>query len=555
MKQFNKYVEGVLSGKIVACEFIKLAVQRHVDDLKKDWGYMFDEDRVKKAIQFAELCRHWKGSKAGERIILEPWQRFYIGSLFGWVHKESGLRRFRDSYMQVARKNGKTTMLAICSLIHLVLDNEEGAQVFCGATKEEQARILTNDVAQIILKTPELRRRFRLFKHKDKYSRTIYKKTNSIVAAIGSDSKTQDGFDPSMGNIDEFHEHKTDALLNVIKSGMGSRVQPLLNIITTAGFNKNFPCYTMKRKTSIEILKGVKSDDTFFCMIFEMDEGDDWKDKENWLKPNPNHGVSVIPQFLRDEFNKALNEGSSTEVNFKTKHLNAWVDAPETWIQDEIYLKNNHGMDPKDLEGQECYGGLDLAKSIDLNAFSLYFPEEKAFLRWFFMPEEKGRDRDNKDGVDYVAWENQGFVEFTPGNIVDHRYLIKKIIDLRAIYDIKSIAFDRYLSHHGTIQGLMDEDMELSEFGQGFVSMSAPTKEYEKLMVSGVLENFNNPVIRWMLGNVVIDMDAAENLKVHKGKSANKVDGIVSDIMALGESMSLEEDTGSYLEDGEIEVF
>jgi len=552
MIQTNQYIEQVLAGELITGEFIKLACKRHVEDLNKDWQYYFDEDAAIKAITLAEICRHWKGTKAGERIILEPHQRFYFASLFGWKHKYTGLRRFKESYNEQARKGGKTTMLGIVSIIHLILDNEEGSQVYVGATKEAQATILVNDAARIILKTPELKGRFRLFTNREKYNRVVYEKTASFIAPIGADSNTSDGLDPSMGNIDEYHEHKTDAVLNVVVSGMGSRRQPLLNIITTAGFNKNYPCYSVKRKTAIEVLKGVKYDETLFVLIFTIDDNDDWKDSECWIKANPNLGVSVRMDFLKAQFTKALNSGGSVEVNFKTKHLNIWTDAAETWIADEIYLKNNGRLTKDDLLGCECFGGLDLAKSIDINAFSLYFPNEKAYLRWFWIPEEKARK--NKDDVDYMTWGRDGWIELTEGDIVDHRFITAKIIELHTIYNIRSTAFDRFLATHGVVQELMNEGVTLSEFGQGYKSMSTPSKEYEKLMTNAELENFENPIIRWMLGNVELSIDPAGNIKPDKGKSKNKIDGIVSDIMALGESMSEEREVSSYLENNELEM-
>ena len=552
MIQTNQYIQDVLTGKIITGEFIKLACQRHVEDLAKDWQYYFDEEAAEKVISLAEICRHWKGTKAGERIILEPHQRFYFASLFGWKHKETGLRRFKESYNEQARKGGKTTMLGIVSIIHLILDNEEGSQVYVGATKEAQATILVNDAARIILKTPELKARFKLFTNREKYNRVVYNKTSSFIAPIGADSNTSDGLDPSMGNIDEYHEHKTDAVLNVVVSGMGSRREPLLNIITTAGFNKNFPCYSVKRKTAIEVLKGVKHDETLFVLIFTIDEGDDWKNPDCWIKANPNLGVSVRMDFLKAQFQKALNSGGSVEVNFKTKHLNIWTDAAETWISDEIYLKNNGRLQKDDLLGCECYGGLDLAKSIDINAYSLYFPNENAFLRWFWIPEEKARK--NKDDVNYMTWAADGWIELTEGDIVDHRFIIAKIIELQTIYNIRSTAFDRFLATHGVVQELISEGVTMSEFGQGYKSMSTPSKEYEKLMTNAEIENFGNPIIRWMLGNVELSIDPAGNIKPDKGKSKNKIDGIVSDIMALGESMSDEGEVSSYLENDELEM-
>lgn len=536
MVRFYQYIDDVLTGKVITGNLVKLAVKRHCTDIKrKNFKYRFDEEKASKIIKFAEICRHWKGDKSGQRIELQPHQVFYFASIFGWVDKETGLRRFKQSYKEVARKNGKTTELAVISLFHLLFDNEKGAQVYCAATKEDQARILVNDAAQITLTTPELKEKFKLFKYRDIYNRVYYPSAGSFIAALGGDSTTQDGLDPSIGNIDEFHEHKTDALLNVIESGMGSRQQPLINIITTAGFNKNYPCFSVKRKTAIDILKGILKDDTFFALIYTLDEEDDWKDSDNWIKANPNYGVSVKKQFLKDSFTKAINEGGNTEVNFKTKHLNIWTDAAKTWIQDEVWLKNNDKIDINSLVGCDCYGGLDLAASIDLNAFSLYFPSQRAFLRWFWMPEDKLKA--NKDGVDYIRWMNEGYILTTPGNVVDHEFIYAKIIEISKVYNVKSIAFDRFLAYHGVIQSLMKESITLNPFGQGFLSMSTPTKEYEKVLNNCEIENFNNPVIRWMIGNVELEMDAAGNIKPSKGKSSNKIDGVVADIMALAQTM------------------
>ena len=541
MKRFHQYIENIQSGKQIAGELIKLAIQRHLNDLeRKDFIYYFDEHRAGMFIRFAEICRHWKNSKfAGKPIILEPHQVFYFGSIFGWIHKETGLRRFTTTYKQVARKNGKTTELAIISLYHLLMDNESGGQVYCAATKEEQARILVNDAGQIANITPEFKKFFKLFKYKELINRVVNIQNKSFITALGRDSNTSDGFDPSMGNIDEFHEHKNTALLEVIESGMGARSQPLINIITTAGFNKSLPCYSVTRKTAIEILKGIKVDDSYFCMIFEQDDTDDWKDETIWIKSNPNLDISVTKVFLKTKLIKAINEAGSTEVNFKTKHLNVWTDAEKVWIQDETWLLNTHQIDKEILKGRKCWGGLDLAKGVDINSFALLFPEAEGkfcILAWFWIPEVKMIN--NKDNVDYKRWEKEGYIRATSGNIVDIDFITYEIKELAKIYNIQSVAFDRWFAFNGIIQNLLKDGLKLHELGQGFASMTTPTIEFENLANGHKFEHFNNPILRWMMSNVEIERDAAGNPKPSKKKSIKKIDGIVAIIDALAEYMS-----------------
>jgi phage terminase large subunit-like protein len=544
LHRFHQYISGVESGKQVTGDFIKLAVKRHLSDIEKsktDWPFYFDEDAAQMFISFVGLCRHWKNSKfAGNHIELEPHQCFYFGSLFGWKRKDNGLRRFRRSYKQVARKNGKTTELAVISIYHLLADNEKGAQVYCAATKDEQARILVNDAGQIILATPDLRSKFKTFSHTDMVRRVVFPKGKSFIASLGRDSKTQDGFDPSMGNVDEFHEHKTTELLNVIVSGMGARAQPMLNIITTAGFDKSFPCYEVTRRTGIEILKGIKTDDEQFIVIYEPDEDDNWLDESTWIKSNPNLGVSVELNFLRSECKTAVNESGRTEVNFKTKHLNIWTDAADVWISDEKWLLNTHKLTHKDLLKQICYGGLDLAKGTDINSFTLFFPNIKGYhaikvLMW--IPEERAKIVKNE--LDYIALSKLGYIKLIVGNIIDIDVIVNDILKEVANYNFKSFAFDRYIAYHGIIQSLVGQHgLKGSELGQGFISLSAPTKQFETGAMDEKYEHFNNPILRWMLGNVEIEYDAAGNMKPSKGRSKNKIDGIASTINAIAEWMS-----------------
>jgi len=537
MKRMQGYITGVLDGSIITGEFIRLAVQRHVDDLKKDWAYHFDEKAAQRAISIFEIFRHWKGEWAGERIKLEPHQVFYIASLFGWLRKDN-TRRFRTSFKSVARKNGKTTESAGKAIYHLLADKEPGGQVYFAATKEDQARIGFKDVQEIIKKTPEVRKHFKVM------TKSVVM-GSSFMKPLGSDSNTQDGFDPSWGVIDEYHAHRSDEMLNVLESGMGARRQPVIDVITTAGFHKEYPCYSQLRKTGIEILRGIKTDDTFLVMIFEMDEDDDWKDKKNWIKANPNLGTNVYSDYLDTRFIKAKNEGGTKEVDFKTKNLNMWVDAADVWIQDDKFQDCKVDEFPEPVE---AWGGLDLASTSDITAFTLVFRGERLYSKsWYFLPKERNYDTRN-EGM-YKRWVTDGWLIETPGNVTDYDFVRAKINELAEKINIRSIAYDRFNANQLVIN-LQDDGLKMDGFGQGFVSMSAPSKEFERLIVSGEFAHLGDPVLRWMLSNVNIAMDGAGNIKVHKGNSAGKVDGVVSNIMAIGEMTSGKKELNPYANKG-----
>lgn len=541
MKAYNRYIRDVLSGRAVVGEFVRLAVDRHLADIEKDWDFYFDEGEADRAISFFQILRHWKGEWAGERIVLDDHQQFYLALLHGWRRKVDDTRRFRTFYYSVARKNGKTTIAAGSALHHLLLDDEEGAQVYFAATKEDQARIGFNDVKEIAKKTPELRARIKQF------VKSVTHKS-SFVKPLGSDSNTQDGFDPSLGIVDEYHAHPTDGMLNILESGMAARRSPLMVIITTAGFHKEYPCYSNLRKSCIDVLRGIKTDETLLALIYELDEGDDWADEKNWGKANPMLGVNVKLSFLQERFIKAKNEGSSKEVDFKTKNLNVWTDAAETWIPDDKWMACE-GEYPE-LDGMECYGGLDLAATRDITAFVLRFRVDGKDYRkyWFFIPEDRVKYKSHRDDHKYKNWVRDGWMIATPGDVVDYGFIQKVIMDACERYDVRLINYDRWNSSQLVVD-LIAEGVPMNPFGQGFASMGTPTREYEKRVYTREDVHDGNPVIRWMLSNVAIQRDPADNIKVAKDKSIDKVDGVVADIMSLGAIMMDDSPGKSVYED------
>jgi phage terminase large subunit-like protein len=535
----EQYMNDVKSGKAIACNYIHLAIERHERDLKDLKGYYFEPKHAKIVIEFFGMLKHYQGKWAGKPIILTPHQQFCYWLLFGW-RRNDGLRRFRTYYKEEARKNAKTTEAAAIGLYLLTMDKENAPQIYTVATKEEQARICFDTAGHMVDNSI-------LSSRLGKTVKSIFDLPKAaFMRPLGSNSKKQDGFNPHAGIIDEYHEHPNDAMLNVIESGMGARSQPLIYIITTAGFNQSGACYKL-RKVAINVLKGIKTDETLLPIICTLDEGDDWEDEKNWYKSNPLLNVSVDINFLRTRFKKAKNEGGTKEVDFKTKNLNIWTQSGETWIQDHVYQRNQHGFDPKELEGKQCFGGLDLGHSVDLNAFVLFFPDAydlkgemiHAVKKYVWIPESKVEQY--RDDADWLNWIGNGYVFMTEGDFVDHEFITNKIDELMKLYDITSIAIDPYIARHYVIKTLIDWEVRFTELRQGFLSLSAPTKELQTLITQGKLEFFNDPVMRWMISNCVTLRDPAGNLKLTKDTGVNKIDGVAALVNAVAEYMTGEE--------------
>lgn len=527
---YNHYISSVLDGSTVACELVRLACERHLRDIGRQrtaqFPYYFDESIGAKWIKFANLCKQWKGSGARTTITLQPWQEFYMMELFGW-QRVTGGRRFRTAYLEIGRKNGKTSLCAIKAMGHLLIDKEPGAQVYIAATKEEQARIAFRDVQEMIKATPALREKF-----------TIYVKSvvseSSFIKPLGSDSDTQDGFDPSYGIIDEYHAHPTSGMLNVIESGMGARSQPLIDIITTAGFNRMSPCYSETRKASIDVLRGIKHDETHLALIYTLDDGDDWRDENVWIKSNPNLNVSVRMDFLRDRLVKAINEGGSKEVDFKTKNLNVWTDALSVWISDDTWNKCADDFTVQDCTDLPCYFAIDLASTMDTTSLAMVFVDGNQYkvVNEYFIPEETIERRSEKDGVMYRQWARDGHMTVTPGNVTDYDYIRARLNELKQTVRFVRGAYDDWNSSD-LIPRLIDDGFDMEPISQNIKSMSTPTKEFEKMVYQNRIVHNGHPVTRWQMSNVMIKRDANENYKIAKDKSTEKVDGPVSITMAV----------------------
>lgn len=543
MIEAEKYARDVVSGELVVGHWIKQAAKRFLSDLEREDIY-FDLDEASRVVDFIEnFCCHWEGKWAGKPMKLEEWQKFIVQQIFAWKSVKTGLRRVRSVYIQIARKNGKSLLLAAVALYHLFIDKENAPQIYVGSNNEDQAKICVNSAGQVIKNSPKLRwyltrGKVELFHYRKKVHSLVNNNNNGLMACLTSDAGTKDGFNPSLGIIDEYHEAPTDDMYNVLESGQGAREQPLIVTITTAGFNKSGPCYSKLRDSSTKMLDGKITDDSHLAFIYEMDPEDDWKNQANWFKSSPNWGISVLPGYMETRYTKAINDGGSKEVDFKTKNLNLWVDAEKVWIQDQIWLKNTHELSVDDLIGKTCYGGLDCAKSVDLNAFCLIFPgqfEKKGkeiipILPFFWIPSEKVKTTNDK--VDYVKWIKEGHIIQTEGNIVDYNFIEEDIVRVVDQYDFRGIDYDH--AYAGNVAAnLANRGYELTPLGQSHGTLTGATEEVERLAIGNLIEHFRNPVMRWMIGNVLLNRNAKGYVMPDKAKSQHKIDGVSAMVNAI----------------------
>lgn len=555
MEQYQKYIDDVLSGKLLVCEHVRNAVLRQVKDLDRqstpDFPYIFDEEEAQRWISFIGILRHTSGEWKGKLFQIQDFQAFRWAVIFGWQRADGKGRRFRRAFVEVARKQGKTEEAAAIGSGGMLIDGEQTAQIYSAATTRQQARIVF-DAAKIMMR--ELRNDSEaiaaavdILSH-----RILFRETDSFITALSADAWTLDGLSPHMAIIDEFHAHPNNEVLKVIETGQGARRSPLSYIITTAGFNFSSPWYSM-RENAIDILRGVKVDETFFAIIYTLDKDDDWKDKTKWAKANPQIGITPTWEFMDSEFTKALNEGGRSEVEFKTKNLNLPVGVSEVWIQDELWQKCGGEIDLESLRGRPCYVGIDFASVCDFTALVLLFPgretdgedkEPHILVPYFWIPETVLEMR-GRDLPDLYKWSHRvtdngrsmpGKVNVTPTNFTDYEYIIKEVAAINEMFDIKVLGYDPANAYQ-TIIRLDEAGINTDKFSQGIMNMSAPSKEFERLVRMGMINHGNNPVLRWMLSCCMPYYDSNENLKVQKLKESRtaKIDGIVASIIAVGE--------------------
>jgi phage terminase large subunit-like protein len=537
------YARSVIAGERPACRLHKAACARHLRDLRKGKkrGLWFDVAAAQYRIDFfGRYLRHSKGEWAGHPVELAPWQKFVVGSVFGWK-RQDGTRRFRTAYEELPRKNGKSTKLAGVGLAQLVIDGEGGAEVYSAATKKDQARIIFDEAKRMVGKSPELAAEVRRFK-----LNLSVDSTASKFEPLSADEKTLDGLNPSTILLDELHKHKNRALLDVLDTAQGSRSQPLLWIITTAGDDTPESVYASENAYAIQVLEGVIEDDSAFVFITSIDKGDKWDDPKAWAKANPNLGISVKLDDLARQANKAKKSPPAQNA-FKRLRLNVRTSGAERAIDMEVWRKNNGGrFDPAHLHGRRCWAGLDLSSKIDISAFvKLFEPEEpggrmKVVAR-FWMPQDTLEERADRDRVPYRQWVEEGLIEVTAGNVIDHSEIERAVLGDSTDHDLASVGYDPWNATQLAVS-LAEQGVPMVEFIQGIRSYTAPTKELTALLLSSKLDHGGNPVLAWMASNLKVSGDKNENMMPNKLHSTGRIDGMTGLIMAIGRWQAPSED-------------
>lgn len=492
----------------------------------------YDKAKADRAVKFIENLCHTKGKWAGKRFWLLPWQEQLIRDIFGIV-KPDGYRQLRTAFVEICKKVGKSELAAAVALYLLYADNEPSAEVYGAAADRQQASIVFDVARQMVEMSPALLKRSKLM---TATKRIVNYGNSGYYQVLSAEVGGKHGFSVSGLVFDEIHTQPNRQLYDVLTKGSSdARQNPLHFIITAAGTDRHSIAYELHTK-AVDILEGRRVDPTFYPVVYGLKDDEDWEDEANWYKVNPSLGYTVDIERLRDAYREAK-QNPADEVTFKWLRLNMWVSSTVAWIPDAIFMKGNEEIDLAALEGRDCYGGLDLSSTGDITALVLMFPprdedEKYILLPFFWVPEETIPQRVKAASVPYDIWERQGYLLSTEGNVIHYDFIEKFINDLAEKYHIVEIAVDRWNATQ-MIQNLEGDGFTMVPFGQGFASMSGPTKDFYRLLMEGKIIHGGHPVLRWMAGNVVVDTDPAGNIKVTKAKSKEKIDGIVAAIMAL----------------------
>lgn len=538
----RQYCLSVVSGQIVVCKFVQLACARHLADLEKQvcagWPYVFDENKANRVCTFLEMLRHTKGKWARDKlkIELEPWQCFIVCVAFGWLVQKTGNRRFLDVYVEVPRKNAKSTLVSGIGLYMLVADNEPGAEVYAAATTHKQARLVFDDSRRMAKMDAEFARYFgvEVLQHS-----LLVEDSGSKYIPLSSEGSTLDGLNVHFAAIDELHAHKTRDVYDVIDSGRGSREQPMIFAITTAGTNRAGICYE-RRAHLVKVLNGVFQDDRFFGVIYTIDDGDDWSDPKVWKKANPNYGVSVFEDGIESAARYALSM-TSKQPEFLTKRLNVWVNADAAWMDMRAWdACADPSIDLSQFEGAQCYVGLDLASKIDIAAKVYLFEKEGCLYLFgeYWLPE---RAVDIDANSQYQGWAIDGLLNVSPGEVTDYDEIEASLIEDRKRFDLREVGFDPFqatqLSSH-----LIEEGLPMVEVKPTVLNFSEAMKQLEALVLAKKIKHNGCPIMNWMVSNVVCHTDAKDNIYPRKERPENKIDGVVAALTALARQMINETD-------------
>ena len=543
----RRYAEAVVAGEILACRWVQRACQRQLDDLVRYSGkaspFRFNpklKDKDGRTFQpadnlcaFIERLPHVKGPLAGEPISLEPWQVFILSTVFGWM-KPDGKRRFRRSYIEVPRGNAKSTLSSALALYMLAADGEGGAEVYSLATTRDQARIVFGDAQTMARRSAGFRSRFAV--NVGAHNMHVLA-SGSKFEALSAEGSTLDGLNIHFGCVDELHAHKTRTVYDVVETGTGKRDNSLLWVITTAGSNRSGICYEVRTFVT-KLLDGVVQDDSQFGIVYGLDDSDAWDTEAALIKANPNWGISVRPEVLGPLQAKAMQLPSAIN-NFKTKHLNEWVNADTAWMDMRAWdACANSGLDLDAFEGQPCWIGLDLASKTDIAALMLIFqhPEiSDAYVAFgkYYLPEDTVNGASNSQ---YPGWMRTGRLTVTPGNVIDFSWIEADLLDMASRFGIQAVAFDPFQATQLSTR-MLSEGLPMIEVRPTVLNFSEPMKTVEALVLQKKLVHDGDPVLAWMASNVVAHLDAKDNIYPRKERPENKIDGIVALIMAISRAI------------------
>lgn len=506
---------------------------------------VYDKAAADRAVNFIQCLKHTKGKWAGKPFELLEWQEKIIRDIFGTL-KPNGYRQFNMAYIEIPKKNGKSEIGATVALYLLCADGEIGAEVYGCASDRQQATIVFDVAVSMVRQNPSLAKRCKILTAN---KRIIYKPTGSFYQVLSAEAYTKHGLNVSGVIFDELHSQPTRDLFDVMTKGSGdARTQPLFFCITTAGNNVNGICYEVHQMAT-DILEGRKTDPTFYPVIYGTKQDEDWTSPEVWAKANPSLGITIDIEKVQAACERAKANVAEENV-FRQLRLNQWVKQAQRWLSISKWDACKVEFTEKDLEGRVCFGGLDLSSTTDLTSFVLVFPptdddDRYYVLPYFWLPEETIDLRTRRDHVQYDVWKKEGIFNTTEGNVVDYDYIESTIVELGQRFNIKGIAFDRYYATQ-FVQHLESEyGFEMIQFGQGFYSMTAPTKEFEKLVLSQKIAHNGHKVLRWNIDNIIVRTDPAGNIKIDKAKSTEKVDGAVALVMALSRALLYNENQGS----------
>lgn len=553
VQRAEDWANGVLLGEIPSGKYARLAVERFVRDLERigseGFPYYLDVDEAERWLEFLAELKHVKGPKAGERFEPSGYQCFIVLNLYGWrelLPDGSIVRRFREAYVEVARKNGKSFFVAGLGLGHLCIDGEFGAEIYCGATSEKQAYEVFRPARDMLLACPELVDRYGVNVHPRSRTLWILENGNRFEPIIGNPG---DGASPSFGIVDEFHEHKNSNLIGALQTGMGARAQPLLMIITTAGSDFGGPCKE-RRNDIVRILEGTVEDDHVFGMIFTIDEGDAWQDEAVLAKANPNLEESVSLRYLLGELAKAKRLPSA-QVDYRTKHLNQWVGAKAAWMNMlKLQACGKRGLELDAFRGRRCLVGLDLASRVDLASMALLFPEGEtvtAFVkRWLPGAQLDGNDR-------YRAWREVGLVNVTEGDEIDFGAIEDELEQVGRDFELAAIGYDPFQATQFA-QRATQKGLPMVEVGQTVKNLSEPMKELEAVIYGRrFVYDAGDECLVWQFGNVVARRDLKDNVFPNKERPESKIDDIVAILIAFNRLIA-EKPRGFWPSEGVIRL-